>query len=43
MSTYSPLDGIRRIIAAKGVRAAVPFARLFGINTPELFIAFFLR
>jgi hypothetical protein len=43
MSTHNPIAGIRRIIATRGVRAAVPFARLFGINTPELFIAFFLR
>ena len=43
MCMHKPLDGIRRIIAAKGVRAAVPFARLFGINTPELFISIFLK
>jgi hypothetical protein len=39
----NPMAGIKRIMLTRGVRAAVPFARLFGITTPELFIAIFLK
>ncbi len=43
MSTHDPLDTIQRVMLTRGVRAAVPFARLFGITTPEQFIALFLK